>query len=93
MADFSEIPWIAEHIALYKSDPEKAHDWDSSHLGGPGVLPTPEGRAARDPLQRPSPPRAHPPKIPRGVHATGPGTSFHAGVRAGRSSTRPGPWR
>jgi len=40
MANFSEVPWIAEHIALYKSDPEKAHDWDSSALGGPGILPT-----------------------------------------------------
>lgn len=40
MANFSEIPWIAEHIALYQSDPEKAHDWDSTSLGGPGVLPT-----------------------------------------------------
>ena len=40
MADFSEIPWIAEHTALYKSDPEKAHMWDSSPIGGPGILPT-----------------------------------------------------
>ncbi len=40
MANFSEVPWIAEHIELYRSDPEKAHMWDSSHLGGPGVLPT-----------------------------------------------------
>lgn len=40
MANFSEVPWIAEHIALYKSEPEKAHDWDSSPLGGPGILPT-----------------------------------------------------
>ncbi len=40
MANFSEIPWIAKHIALYQSDPEKAHDWDSSELGGPGILPT-----------------------------------------------------
>ena len=40
MADFSEIPWIAEHIELYKTDPAKAHDWDSTPLGGPGVLPT-----------------------------------------------------
>jgi len=38
--DFSEIPWIKEHIELYKTDPEKAHHWDSSHVGGPGVLPT-----------------------------------------------------
>ena len=40
MPNFSEIPWIAEHIELYRTDPEKAHMWDSSHLGGPGVLPT-----------------------------------------------------
>ena len=40
MPDFSQIPWIAEHIALYRSDPEKARLWDSTPLGGPGVLPT-----------------------------------------------------
>jgi deazaflavin-dependent oxidoreductase (nitroreductase family) len=40
MANFSEIPWIAEHIELYKTDPEKAHMWDSTPLGGPGLLPT-----------------------------------------------------
>ena len=40
MANFSEIPWIAEHIQLYKPDPEKAHMWDSTPLGGPGLLPT-----------------------------------------------------
>ena len=40
MASFSEIPWIAEHIELYRSDPEKAHMWDSSPLDGPGLLPT-----------------------------------------------------
>lgn len=40
MANFAEIPWIAEHIELYRSDPEKAHMWDSSALGGPGLLPT-----------------------------------------------------
>jgi deazaflavin-dependent oxidoreductase (nitroreductase family) len=40
MADFSAIPWIAEHIKLYRSDPEKAHMWDSTSLGGPGILPT-----------------------------------------------------
>ena len=32
--------WIREHIELYMSDPEAAHMWDSSHLGGPGLLPT-----------------------------------------------------
>ena len=40
MANFSKIPWIAEHIELYKTDPEAAHMWDSSKLGGPGILPT-----------------------------------------------------
>ncbi len=40
MPDFSQIPWIAEHIKLYETDPEKARLWDSSSLGGPGVLPT-----------------------------------------------------
>ncbi|MFT4676353.1 MAG: deazaflavin-dependent oxidoreductase (nitroreductase family) [Candidatus Azotimanducaceae bacterium] len=40
MTNFSEIPWISAHIELYKSDPEKAHHWDSSELGGPGILPT-----------------------------------------------------
>ena len=40
MANFSEIPWIAEHIELYRTDPEKAHMWDSTPLGGPGILPT-----------------------------------------------------
>jgi proline iminopeptidase len=40
VAKFSEIPWIAEHIELYRTDPEKARMWDSTPLGGPGVLPT-----------------------------------------------------
>ena len=40
MANFSEIPWIAQHIELYRTDPEKAHLWDSTPLGGPGLLPT-----------------------------------------------------
>ena len=40
MANFSEIPWIAEHIRLYRTDPEKAQLWDSRPVGGPGVLPT-----------------------------------------------------
>ena len=40
MTNVSEIPWIAEHIELYRTDPEKARLWDSTPLGGPGVLPT-----------------------------------------------------
>ena len=40
MASPADVSWIAEHIALYQSDPEKAHMWDSGPLGGPGILPT-----------------------------------------------------
>ena len=40
MADFSQIPWIAEHTELYRTDPESARMWDSTPIGGPGVLPT-----------------------------------------------------
>lgn len=40
MPDFSQIPWIADHIALYRRDPEKARLWDSTPVGGPGLLPT-----------------------------------------------------
>ena len=40
MTKFSEIPAIQKHIELYRSDPEKAHMWDSTPGGGPGVLPT-----------------------------------------------------
>lgn len=38
--NFGEIPWIANHIKLYETDPDKAHMWDSSEVGGPGLLPT-----------------------------------------------------
>ena len=40
MPNFSEIPWIAEHIQLYRTDPAKAQLWDSTPVGGPGLLPT-----------------------------------------------------
>ena len=41
----SELPanlpkWIADHIELYRTDPDKAHWWDSSLGGGKGMLPT-----------------------------------------------------
>jgi deazaflavin-dependent oxidoreductase (nitroreductase family) len=49
--------WIAEHIRLYREDPEKGHMWDSSALGGPGVLPTllltTRGRKSGDPRTLP----------------------------------------
>ncbi len=32
--------WIVDHIRLYKTDPEKAHFWDSSLGGGEGLIPT-----------------------------------------------------
>ena len=46
MSESFEMPaaalpqWIADHVRLYLSDPEKAHMWDSSVAGGPGPLPT-----------------------------------------------------
>jgi hypothetical protein len=40
MAVEDPLSWIEKHIALYKTDPEAAHMWDSSPLGGPGLLPT-----------------------------------------------------
>ena len=40
MSDNQLPGWIADHIKLYQEDPEAAHMWDSSHLGGPGLLPT-----------------------------------------------------
>lgn len=30
--------WISEHLKLYREDPEKGHLWDSSPVGGPGIL-------------------------------------------------------
>lgn len=32
--------WIAGHVKLYLEDPEKAHMWDFTPVGGPGTLPT-----------------------------------------------------
>ena len=31
--------WIANHVRLYLENPEQGHDWDSTPVGGPGVLP------------------------------------------------------
>jgi len=31
--------WIATHIKLYLENPEQGHLWDSTPVGGPGVLP------------------------------------------------------
>ena len=32
--------WIADHVRLYLTDPEKAHLWDASLGGGTGMIPT-----------------------------------------------------
>lgn len=32
--------WIADHIKLYLTQPEKAHLWDASLGGGSGMIPT-----------------------------------------------------
>lgn len=57
MTNFSEIPWIAEHTKLYETDPEKAHFWDSTPVGGPGILPTllltTTGRKSNEPRSLP----------------------------------------
>src|SRR5262245_65167013 len=37
---FGELPFIRAHIELYRTNPERAHWWDSTPGGGPGVLPT-----------------------------------------------------
>ena len=35
-----ELPdWVSEHLELYAQDPQQGHDWDSTVVGGPGVLP------------------------------------------------------
>jgi deazaflavin-dependent oxidoreductase (nitroreductase family) len=58
----SELPagmpqWIADHIKLYREDPDKAHMWDASLGGGTGLLPTllltSTGRQSGDPRPLP----------------------------------------
>ena len=40
MTRLGQMDFIRKHIDLYRRDPEKAHMWDSSPGGGPGILPT-----------------------------------------------------
>lgn len=36
----STLPgWVEDHIELYQKDPQAGHMWDSSVVGGPGVIP------------------------------------------------------
>ena len=40
MSEEPKFPsWLTDHIALYKSDPIAAHDWEAP-AGGPGLVPT-----------------------------------------------------
>ncbi|HSM68689.1 MAG TPA: nitroreductase family deazaflavin-dependent oxidoreductase [Xanthomonadales bacterium] len=53
-----ELPdWIASHLKLYAEDPDKGHAWDSTHVGGPGILPvlllTTKGRKSGMPRTMP----------------------------------------
>jgi deazaflavin-dependent oxidoreductase (nitroreductase family) len=40
MTKFAQMDFIRKHVELYRRDPERAHWWDSTPGGGPGVLPT-----------------------------------------------------
>ncbi|HKI73452.1 MAG TPA: nitroreductase/quinone reductase family protein, partial [Pseudomonadales bacterium] len=40
MSEQSLPKWIADHVQLYLTDPEKAHLWDASLGGGTGMTPT-----------------------------------------------------
>lgn len=32
--------WLIHHTAAYREHPQRAHDWDSSPVGGTGIVPT-----------------------------------------------------
>lgn len=57
MGFLEENSWIGKHIALYKTDPAKAHDWNTADVGGTGILPTllltTKGRKTGKPFDNP----------------------------------------
>lgn len=57
MTKLLDYIWLKDHTALYLSDPERAHDWDASPVGGTGLVPTllltTKGRTSGEP--RPTP--------------------------------------
>ncbi len=57
MSQPRDYSWLREHTALYLDDPEAAHDWDATPVGGNGLVPTllltTVGRKTGDP--RPAP--------------------------------------
>ena len=40
MSELLDYSWLREHTALYLRDPERAHDWDATPVGGSGLVPT-----------------------------------------------------
>ena len=40
MSELRDYAWLKDHTALYLRDPEQAHDWDASPVGGSGLVPT-----------------------------------------------------
>ncbi len=36
----TEQKWFQDHVAAYRTDPAAAHDWDSTPVGGAGIVPT-----------------------------------------------------
>ena len=57
MSKRRDYSWLREHTELYLNDPERAHDWDATPVGGTGLIPTllltTIGRKTGDP--RPTP--------------------------------------
>ncbi len=40
MSELKSLSWLREHTARYLEDPEGAHDWDATPVGGKGLVPT-----------------------------------------------------
>ena len=40
MTQLRDLTWLREHTELYLRDPERAHDWDATPVGGTGLVPT-----------------------------------------------------
>lgn len=58
MAMRNDLPdWLTNHLELYRSDPARAHDWDATAVGRPGIVPTllltTTGRRSGNPLTLP----------------------------------------
>ncbi len=40
MSELRDYSWLREHTQRYLNDPEGAHNWDASPVGGSGLVPT-----------------------------------------------------